>query len=225
MILSVTLLSLFLVVLIAVDCRTFEIDFAALAMVAFNGICLNLYLKVPIEDMILGSVCWAIAWGVIRWVLGRHAIGQGDLWLFATLGLLSGLSGSVLAVAVFFGLSLVTAQSYRIARSRSRGVDRARLRRMRRRFELHPAALPAGMTLFAIFIMRLAGIGFLISPPMFWLDRGPAINAALRAGIETWGAPIAVLAMIAAVAWTIHGRRDVLRSQPGRAREQDVPPC
>jgi len=78
-ILHVTLLSIFLLLLIAEDVRAFEINYAALAVVALAGVCLNLYLGLPIEDMLAGGLVWGLAGLLTRRILGRHVLGQGDL--------------------------------------------------------------------------------------------------------------------------------------------------
>ncbi|EEE35052.1 hypothetical protein RKLH11_4223 [Rhodobacteraceae bacterium KLH11] len=198
MILYVILLSLFLLVLIVEDIQSFEIDFVALAIVALSGFCLNLYLGIPFEDMVVGCVVWGFSGLAIRYVMGRRAVGQGDLWLLPVMGLLAGLGGSLSAILVFFLISLLTAQSYQRARSKKNSP---------RRFSRYPGAVPGGLTIFFIFIARFSGINITLGASVFrnsgWLEN----NAVLRANAVEWSVPVAALTVAMAVAGMILDRR------------------
>ena len=191
------LLSLFLLVLIAEDIRSFEIDYAALAMVALSGTCLNLYLGVPIEDMIAGGIVWGLAGLLTRWAFGRRAIGQGDLWLLPAIGLLAGVRASLTACAIFALLSLVTAQSYRVARSRPQN---------RRQFSIFPAALPGTLTVFAVFMARIAGVDVKFAEVVFSIPALSEVNAFLRSAASRWGVLVMVSGSVLALVWMIRDR-------------------
>ena len=202
MILYVILLSLFLLALIVEDIRSFEIDFAALTMVALTGFCLNLCLGIPFEDMIVGSVVWGASGLAVHYVMGRRAVGQGDLWLLPVMGLLAGLGGALSAILVFFLMSLLTAQSYQRARSRKSSP---------RRFSRYPGALPGGLTIFFIFIARISGINITLGMSVFrnpgWLEN----NAVLQAYAVEWSVPIAAVTVAMAVAVMFLDRRHSAR--------------
>ncbi|WP_298937685.1 prepilin peptidase [uncultured Ruegeria sp.] len=198
MILYVILLSLFLLVLIVEDIRSFEIDFAALTMVALAGFCLNLYLGIPFEDMVVGCVVWGLSGLAIRYVMGRRTIGQGDLWLLPVMGLLAGLGGSLSASLVFCLISLVTARSYQLARPKKNSP---------RRFSRYPGALPGGLTIFFIFIARFSDININLGMTVLRNSDWSENNAALRINAVEWSVPVAALTVALAVAVMILDRR------------------
>ncbi|WP_298937222.1 prepilin peptidase [uncultured Ruegeria sp.] len=202
MILHVTLLSIFLLLLIAEDVRAFEINYAALAVVALAGVCLNLYLGLPIEDMLAGGLVWGLAGLLTRWILGRHVLGQGDLWLLPVIGALAGLCDSVTAIVVLALLCVVTMQSYRMARARPNG---------RRSFSLFPAALPGALTIFGVLAARIANIDISFNTTVF---RNPAwweINTFLRAEAIQWGGVVTALAAMFALIWMVFDRHSLHR--------------
>ncbi len=198
MILYVILLSLFLLVLIVEDIRSFEIDFAALTMVALAGFCLNLYLGIPFEDMVVGCVVWGLSGLAIRYVMGPRAIGQGDLWLLPAMGLLAGLGGSLSASVVFCLISLITAYSYQLARPKKNTPLR---------FSRYPGALPGGLTIFFIFIARFSEINLNLGMSVLRISDWSESNAALRTNAVEWSVLVASLAFAMAIAVMILDRR------------------
>ena len=143
MIIHTILLMVFLALLIREDMVRFEIEFAALAMVALNGAALNIHLGQSPLEMALGAGIWALAALAVRSLMGRNRLGQGDIWLFAGIGLIAGASGALSAVVLFVILSLAT--SYAYARARGRKMARS----------LYPAAIPGVLTILLILMARL----------------------------------------------------------------------
>ena len=144
MIIHTILLMIFMAFLIRVDMARFEIDFAALGMVALNGAALNVHLGLSPLEMALGALIWTLTALVVRVICGRGGLGQGDVWLFAAIGLIAGPHmATVAAAVVFVSLSLITSWTY--ARARGRKMARS----------LCPAAIPGGLTILLILMGRL----------------------------------------------------------------------
>ena len=143
MIIHTVLFLIFMGLLIREDMARFEIEFTALAMVALNGAALNIHLGQSPLEMALGSLIWAVAALAVRMFKSRNALGLGDVYLFAVIGLMSGLDAAPVAVLLFVLFSLITSWSY--ARARHRPMARS----------LYPAALPGGLTILVILMGQL----------------------------------------------------------------------
>ena len=197
MILFVVLLSVFTLVLIAEDVCWFEINYGALSIVALNGLCLNILLGVSVIDMLGGAFTWVFASVLVRWAYGPNALGQGDIWLMATIGLLAGAGGSFAVLATYALLTAVTYFNYKRARSRPNG---------KRVICLFPAALPGGLTVLIMFCCRIIGFDITLGLPQGVMT---GFDLTLRSGVVLFGAPIAIISTIAGVAWIIYDRRSL----------------
>lgn len=191
MIIHTILFVIFMGVLIREDMARFEIEFAALAMVALNGAAQNIHLGQSPLEMTLGAVIWIMSALAVRYFKSRNALGQGDIWLFATIGLIAGIDGTPIALLLFVLMSLAT--SYAYARARGRKMARS----------LTPAALPGGLTITLILIGRMMhtslfdGFG---SPSM--------LDTAIAGPILTYGPWIAVILAPCAVILMIWDRQN-----------------
>ncbi|WP_170566217.1 hypothetical protein [Ruegeria atlantica] len=191
MILATVLLTFSCLALALEDMAHLEIGFGSLAMVALSGACLNLLLLVPVLDMVIGMAFFGGAALAIRMVLGRASLGQGDIWLLATLGLIAGMSGALIAGVITGVTGIFTDLGYRVARRRLFPW---------RRFCLSPAALPVVLTIFGLTSLRLADIGSGLG--MGSVFRLTPTDVALRGIFTAHGTPLLLCAAIAAIIWS-----------------------
>lgn len=197
MIIHVVLLSLFTLFLIVEDLRWFEINFGALAVVVFNGVCLNLMFGVSVVAMLGGGLAWMCSAVLVRFLFGSKALGQGDIWLMGSMGLLAGVGGSLVAIMIYGLLMLITAYSYRQARSRAKG---------RRIISLFPAALPGGLTLLLVICGRMGGLDLGLGMAA---DVMTSFDAALREAVVVFGKPAALASAVLGFAWILFDRKSL----------------
>jgi hypothetical protein len=194
MILFVVLLSVFTLVLIIEDIRWFEINPGALCLVALNGMFLNILFGLSVIDMLGGAFAWITASVFIRFVYGPNALGQGDIWLMATIGLLAGAGGSFAALGTYGILMIVTHMSYKRARFRAKG---------KRIISLFPASLPGGLTILLVFCWRVAGLDLSFGMAEEVIT---GFDITLRGGVVLFGGPLAIVSAVLGVAWMIFDR-------------------
>ncbi len=176
MMIHMILLMIFMGLLIRTDMARFEIEFAALAMVALNGAALNIHLGQSPLEMALGLLIWIVAALAVRIFKTRNALGQGDVYLFAVIGLVAGTGGTPVALLLFVLISLAT--SYAYARARGRKMARS----------LTPAALPGGLAIIGILMGRLMGLSLFNG-----FEPASAPDTALGGSILTYGPWVAVI--------------------------------
>lgn len=124
------------------DFYRFEIKLELLPMVALCAIGLGLSWGMSWQSLLAGALVWFIP-TLIYQRLRPAALGQGDIWLFGTAGLVFGVEYSAVG-AMLFGLFCV-ATAWRYARIRGKAFG----------CSLFPAAVPMVLALIVVLQWRV----------------------------------------------------------------------
>ena len=152
---SLLLFGYLLALILIEDARYFEIKLEVLPFILCIGVYFSTYLDIHYYDIIFGGLLWG---GVafVQYFLKRSSIGQGDIWLYTTAGLIFTITAT-LSAAIFYAItSLITTLFY--ARARNKSLLKSAT----------PAAIPMTIVLLLHTQWRFNTFGLEASQNSFW---------------------------------------------------------